>query len=48
MIAEGVETQSQRDFLANHGCYAYQGYFFSKAVPVAEFERLAGITPSHG
>jgi EAL domain-containing protein (putative c-di-GMP-specific phosphodiesterase class I) len=37
-IAEGVETQGQRDFLADLGCYRYQGYFFSRPVPVASFE----------
>jgi diguanylate cyclase (GGDEF)-like protein/PAS domain S-box-containing protein len=40
VIAEGVETKGQRDFLANSGCHAYQGYFFSKPVPVEDFEQL--------
>ena len=35
VIAEGVETQAQRDFLAQQGCYAYQGYFFGRPGPVA-------------
>ena len=34
VIAEGVETQAQRDFLAAQGCYAYQGYFFGRPGPV--------------
>ncbi len=38
VIAEGVETQGQRDFLANHGCYAYQGYLFSRPVSLEGFE----------
>ncbi len=38
VIAEGVETEAQRDFLARHGCHAYQGYLFSKALPIAELE----------
>jgi diguanylate cyclase (GGDEF)-like protein/PAS domain S-box-containing protein len=33
VIAEGVETEAQRDFLARHGCHAYQGYFFSRPMP---------------
>ena len=40
VIAEGVEVDAQRAFLAAHGCHAYQGYFFGKPVPIAEFERL--------
>jgi EAL domain-containing protein (putative c-di-GMP-specific phosphodiesterase class I) len=40
-IAEGVETVAQRDFLAVHGCNAYQGYLFSRPIPVEEFERFA-------
>ncbi|MEI7611587.1 MAG: EAL domain-containing protein [Betaproteobacteria bacterium] len=40
VIAEGVETQAQRDFLAGNGCHAYQGYFFSRPIPLAEFEAL--------
>lgn len=38
VIAEGVETAGQRDFLAEHGCAMYQGYFFGKPVAIAEFE----------
>lgn len=41
VIAEGVETMAQRDFLAISGCHAYQGYFFSRPVQVADFEVLA-------
>ena len=41
VIAEGVETQAQKDFLASHGCHAYQGYFFSKPLPIAQFEAFA-------
>ena len=38
VIAEGVETLAQRDFLEKIGCMAYQGYLFSKPVPLEEFE----------
>jgi len=39
VIAEGVETQPQRDFLANIGCMLYQGNFFSEPVPIMELEK---------
>jgi len=38
VIAEGVETQEQRQFLAELGCLSYQGYLLSRPVPNAEFE----------
>ncbi|MFN3750819.1 MAG: EAL domain-containing protein [Thiobacillus sp.] len=41
VIAEGVETEAQRDFLAGLGCHAYQGYLFSHPLPREEFEALA-------
>ena len=41
VIAEGVETAPQRDFLALQGCHVYQGYLFSKAIPLQEFEAFA-------
>ncbi|WP_144147476.1 EAL domain-containing protein [Paraburkholderia sp. BCC1884] len=40
VIAEGVETEAQRDFLAAAGCHAYQGYYFSRPLSVAGFEAL--------
>ena len=40
VIAEGVETEAQRDFLAARGCRAYQGNFFSEPLPVAGFEEF--------
>lgn len=39
VIAEGVETEAHRDFLARNGCHAYQGYLFSRPLPLAEFEQ---------
>lgn len=41
VIAEGVETEAQRNFLAVSGCHAYQGYFFSQPLPVEGFEKIA-------
>ncbi len=40
VIAEGVETEAQRDFLDRNGCHAFQGYLFSRPVPLAEFEQF--------
>ena len=40
VIAEGVETETQRNFLAENGCLVYQGYFYSRPVPLREFESL--------
>lgn len=38
VIAEGVETEEQRQLLLDKGCTHYQGYLFGKPVPIAEFE----------
>jgi EAL domain-containing protein (putative c-di-GMP-specific phosphodiesterase class I) len=38
VMAEGVETEAQRDFLARHNCDAYQGYLFSRPLPAEQFE----------
>lgn len=38
VIAEGVEVEGQRDFLAENGCYDYQGYFYSKPLAIDAFE----------
>jgi diguanylate cyclase (GGDEF)-like protein/PAS domain S-box-containing protein len=38
VIAEGVETEAQRGFLALQGCRAYQGYLFSHPLPTDRFE----------
>jgi EAL domain-containing protein (putative c-di-GMP-specific phosphodiesterase class I) len=41
VIAEGVETEAQKNFLSSSGCHAYQGYFFSRPLPLAGFEAFA-------
>jgi diguanylate cyclase (GGDEF)-like protein/PAS domain S-box-containing protein len=40
VIAEGVETEAQRDFLAAAGCHAYQGFYFCRPVPIDDFEAV--------
>jgi diguanylate cyclase (GGDEF)-like protein len=40
VLAEGVETEEQREYLLGLGCHTYQGYLFSRPVPSGEFEKL--------
>ncbi|MFS8119475.1 MAG: putative bifunctional diguanylate cyclase/phosphodiesterase [Microcoleus sp.] len=40
VIAEGVENEQELAFLCSHDCDEIQGYFFSQALPMAEFEAL--------
>jgi diguanylate cyclase (GGDEF)-like protein/PAS domain S-box-containing protein len=40
VIAEGVETKEQRQLLLNKGCEHFQGYLFSKPVPISELNEL--------
>lgn len=40
VIAEGVETVAQRNFLDSHGCHVFQGYLFSRPIPLSGFEDL--------
>lgn len=40
VIAEGVETVEQRDFLAEYGCNAYQGFLYGHPLPIDQFENL--------
>ncbi len=40
VIAEGVELEAQRDYLARLGCHAYQGYLFNRPLPLNELEKF--------
>lgn len=40
MIAEGVETVEQLDYLTEIGCDEMQGFYFSRPVPTEDFETL--------
>lgn len=40
VIAEGVESFSQKDFLIHQGCHRAQGYYFSKPLPVEDIENM--------
>jgi diguanylate cyclase (GGDEF)-like protein/PAS domain S-box-containing protein len=42
IVAEGVETQEQLGFLADHGCDAVQGYFIGKPAPIGQYAALVG------
>ena len=42
VIAEGVETEAQLNFLKENGCTKYQGYLFGKPMPVHEWSKLLG------
>jgi diguanylate cyclase (GGDEF)-like protein len=42
VIAEGVETDEQRHFLAGQGCYTYQGYLFSRPLALEAFNEFIG------
>ncbi|MBS0506788.1 MAG: EAL domain-containing protein [Proteobacteria bacterium] len=50
VIAEGVESQAQQRLLLDMGCSNYQGYWFSRPLPLADFEawcaRSATVTPA--
>jgi EAL domain-containing protein (putative c-di-GMP-specific phosphodiesterase class I) len=48
VIAEGVETQAQREFLAREGCLRYQGFLYCRPLPIERLEAFleTGLTPA--
>jgi EAL domain-containing protein (putative c-di-GMP-specific phosphodiesterase class I) len=40
VIAEGVETEQELHYLNRRGCVVYQGFYFSKPVPIATFTKM--------
>lgn len=47
VIAEGVETDGQRQLLQNKGAFQYQGYLFSRPIPIEQFEVLLKLPGSN-
>ena len=45
IVAEGVETRAQTEFLRDHDCDEFQGFYFSKAVPAASIADLMRTQP---
>jgi diguanylate cyclase (GGDEF)-like protein/PAS domain S-box-containing protein len=45
IMAEGVETPAQRDYLLRHGCHIFQGYLFGRPGPVSELEAAPRSQP---
>ena len=43
LVAEGVETKEQADFLSDCGCDIAQGFYYARPMPVEEFEKLLGM-----
>ena len=48
VIAEGVETEAQKEFLDLRGCRSFQGFLFGKPVPIEQFEILLGVMDGVG
>ena len=40
VVAEGVETREQLDFLTEHGCHEFQGHYFRRPQPAEDFSKL--------
>lgn len=47
VIAEGVETAEQLEYLKSQGCTLFQGYLFSKPLPILEFNKLVSDSINH-
>lgn len=47
VVAEGVETQAQRELLVKQGCDHFQGYLFSKPLPIRQLQAYLSAQPSH-
>ena len=45
IVAEGVETRGQMEFLRDHECNEFQGFYFSKAVPASQITDLLRTQP---
>jgi diguanylate cyclase (GGDEF)-like protein/PAS domain S-box-containing protein len=48
VIAEGVETEEQRGYLAGLGCHSFQGFLFSRPLPLDKFEAFLQDFTEHG
>jgi EAL domain-containing protein (putative c-di-GMP-specific phosphodiesterase class I) len=46
VIAEGVETRAQADFLREQACDEFQGFYFSEAVTAGQFAELLEAQPT--